>query len=220
MNVNAEGTAIPIRRSDSLSGAVQFRILGPVNSTWNQVVRRHPTWFRHTRWSSENKIILAHLESIIIKDFKCQIYSNNAMNETEGNDELIYVSDETNRYVNKNDDTEFKFITQPTSDIILAQGLNAGVNINAVVDLNNDAPLQSIYNATTNETAKAEEHYVNQYYGEYSTPRLVMEMSVHNGSNISWRNTYTSTPLNKSFYVMTMSDDVRMNTTTIKLKSK
>lgn len=220
MNIDTEGTAIPIRRSDALSGAIQFRILGPVNTTWNQVVRRHPTWFRHTNWSSENKIILAHLESIIIKDFKCQIYSNNALNETEGNDELIYVSDETDRYVNKNDDTEFKFITQPTADVILAQGLNAGVNINAVVDLNNDAPLQTIYNATTFETAKAEEHFVSQYYGEYSIPRLIMEMTVHNSDNISWRNNYRSTPLSKSFYVIAMNDDVRNNTTTIKLKSK
>ena len=223
MNIDTEGTAIPIKKKDALSGAIQFRILGPVNSTWKYVTKRHPTWFKKNRGfnDDEYKTILAHLESIIIKDFKCEIYSNNAHNETQkNNDELIYVSDETDRYVNKNDDTEFKFITQPTSDIILAQGLNAGVNINAVVDLNNDAPLQSIYNATTNETAKAEEHFVNQYYGEYSTPRLVMEMTVHNGNSISWRNTYTSSPLGKTFYVMAMNDDVRMNTTTIKLKSK
>ena len=220
MNIDTEGTAIPIKKSDNLSGALQFRILGPVNSTWNQVVRRHPTWFRHTSWSSENKIILAHLENVILKDFKCQIFSDNAHNETEGNDELIYVSDETDRYINKNDDTEFRFITQPTADVILAQGLEAGVNINAVIDLNNDSPLQTIYNATTFETAKAEEHYVNQYYGEYSVPRLVMEMTVHNSSDISWRNNYRSTPLNKSFYVIATSDDVRNNTTTIKLKQK
>lgn len=220
MNIDAEGTAIPITQEDKLSGAVQFRILGPVNSTWNQVVRRHPTWFRHTSWSTDNKIILAHLENIIIKDFKCQIYSNNALNETDGNDELIYVSDETNSFINKNDDTEFKFITQPTSEIIIAQGLEAGVNLNAVVDLNNDAPLQTIYNATTNETANAEEHYVNQYYSEYSIPRIVMEMTVHNNSNISWRNNYASTPLNRAFYVIGMNDNVRENTTTIKIKSK
>lgn len=220
MNIDAEGTAIPIEQKDRLSGAIQFRILGPVNSTWNQVVRRHPTWFRHTKWSSENKIILAHLENIIIKDFKCQIFSNNAGNETEGNDELIYVSDETDRYINKYDSTEFNFITQPTSDIIVAQGLKAGVNLNAVVDLTNDAPLQSIYNAATKETAKAEEHYVNQYYSEYSVPRLIMEMTVHNSNKISWRNNYDSAPLNKSFYVIGMNDDVRNNTTTIKIKSK
>lgn len=222
MNIDTEGTAIPIKKSDNLSGALQFRILGPVNTTWKHVTKRHPTWFKKNRGFNDDefKVILAHLESIIIKDFKCQIFSDNAGYETEGNDELIYVSDETDRYVNKNDDTEFRFITQPTADVILAQGLESGVNINAVIDLNNDSPLQTIYNATTFETAKAEEHFVNQYYGEYSVPRLVMEMTVHNSSDISWRNNYRSTPLNKSFYVIATSDDVRNNTTTIKLKQK
>ena len=220
MNVDAEGTAIPIRKSDNLSGAIQFRILGPVNTTWNQITRRHPTWFRHTQWSSENKVILAHLENIIIKDFSCKIYSNNSLNETDGNDELIYMSDETTSYINKHDDTEFKFITQPTADQISEQQLNAGANINAVIKMTDNTPLTTIYNALTTETAKAEEHFVNQYYNEYHIPRIELQMTVHNASNINWRNTYASTILGKSFYVVAMNEDVRMNQSTIKLKSK
>ena len=220
MNVDAEGTAIPIKKSDNLSGAVQFRILGPVNTTWNQITRRHPTWFRHTQWSSENKLILAHLENIIIKDFECKIYSDNGLNETQGNDELIYMSDETTQYISKHDDTEFKFITQPTPDIISAQNLNAGANVNAVINLQTNTPLTNLYNTLTTDTAKAEEHFVNQYYTEYHVPRIEMQMTVHNGNTINWRNTYESTPLGKSFYVVAMNEDVRNNASTIKLKSK
>lgn len=220
MNVDAEGTAIPIKKSDNLSGAIQFRILGPVNTTWNDITRRHPTWFRHTAWYENNKIVLAHLESIMIKDLSCKIYSDNALAETFDNDELIYVSNETDRYINKHDDTEFKFITQPTSDDIITKGLKGGANINAVIDMNSGTPIASIYNATTLETAKAEEHYVDQYYNEYSTPKLELQMTVHNGNNISWRNNYQSEPLNKNFYVVAMNEDVRSNTSTIKLKSK
>ena len=220
MNIDAEGTAIPIKKSDNLSGALQFRILGPVNTTWNQITRRHPTWFRHTQWSSDNKIILSHLENIIIKDFSCQIYSDNAKNEAIGNDELIYLSDETNQYINKHDDTEFKFITQPTADVIAAQNLNAGANLNAVINLTNNTPLVSVYNSFTGETAKPEEHYVDQYYTEYHIPRIEMQMTVHNGSNIKWFNRYTSNTLNKTFYVVAMNEDVRNNCSVIKLKSK
>lgn len=220
MNVDAEGTAIPIRKSDNLSGAIQFKILGPVNTTWNQITRRHPTWFRHTQWSSENKLILAHLENIIIKDFSCKIYSNNALNETDGNDELIYMSDETTSYINKHDDTEFKFITQPTADQISEQQLNAGANINAVINMTDNTPLESLYNVLTTETAKAEEHFVNQYYNEYHIPRIEMQMTVHNTNKVNWRNTYTSNALGKSFYMVAMNEDVRNNTSTIKLKSK
>ncbi len=220
MNIEVEGTAIPIKKSDNLSGALQFRILGPINTTWNQITRRHPMWFKHTRWSSENKIILAHLENIIIKDLECKTYSDNARYETEGNDELIYVSDETTQYINKHDDTEFKFITQPSSDVIAAQGLTAGANLNAVINMTNNTPLTELYKVATAEYGKAEEHFVNQYYNEYHIPRIEMQMTVHNGSNINWRNTYVSNTLNKTFYVVAMNEDVRNNTSIIKLKSK
>ncbi len=220
MNIDAEGTAIPIKKSDNLSGAIQFKILGPVNTTWNNITRRHPTWFRHTAWETDNKIVLAHLENIILKDFSCKIYSDNAKNESMDNDELIYMSDETTSYINKHDDTEFRFITQPTPDVITEQQLNGGANINAVINLITNSPLTTLYNSLTSETAKAEEHFVNQYYTEYHIPRIEMQMTVHNTSNINWRNTYMSTSLGKSFYVVAVNEDVRNNTSTIKLKSK
>lgn len=50
MNVDAEGIAIPIKMNDKLRGSVDFQILGPVNTTWNDITRRHPTWFRSTKW--------------------------------------------------------------------------------------------------------------------------------------------------------------------------
>ena len=220
MNIDAEGTAIPIKKSDNLSGAIQFKILGPVNTTWNDITRRHPTWFRHTTWYDNNKIVLAHLESIMIKDLECKIYSDNALAETFENDELIYMSNETDRYINKHDDTEFKFITQPTSEVIIAKGLKGGVNVNAVINMTDGTPITSIYNATTNETAKAEEHFVDQYYTEYCTPKLEMQMTVHNDSDISWRNTYISTPLGRTFYVVASNVDVRNNTCIMKLKEQ
>jgi hypothetical protein len=35
-NVDAEGTAIPIKASDNLSGEITFRIISPVYSGWEQ----------------------------------------------------------------------------------------------------------------------------------------------------------------------------------------
>lgn len=220
MNIDVEGTAIPIKKSDNLSGALQFRILGPVNAIWNDITRRHPTWFRHTQWTSNDRLILAHLESIIIKDLECKIYSDNAKNETMGNDELIYMSDETTQYINKHDDTEFKFITQPSAETIAAQNLSAGANVNAVINMTDNTPLTSLYHVSTRTTALPEEHFVDQYFTEYHIPRIEMQMTVHNGNNISWRNTYVSNSLNKSFYVVALNEDVRNNTSIIKLKSK
>ena len=76
MNLDAKGTAIPIKKSDALSGAVVFRILGPVNLTWNDITRRHSSFWRHTKWYNNTKFVLSHIENIIIKNFECKIYSD------------------------------------------------------------------------------------------------------------------------------------------------
>lgn len=221
MNIDAEGTAIPIKQSDALSGAVIFRILGPVNSLWNQVTKRthrHFLFWNHSHWSSNTHFVLAHTENIIIKDFECKVYSNNGGYEVNQQKDLIYLSDETNRYINKKDNITFKYITQLSGSEAYAKGLSAGVNINAVVNLTTSLPLTSIYNATTAETAKAEEHYVDQYYTAYSTPKIVMDTQLHRASNITPFNIYHSVPLNKNFFVQNMGMDVRLNKTNITLK--
>lgn len=217
MNLDTEGTAIPIKKSDGVSGAVQFRILGPINTTYNEITRRHPTWFRHTRWSTNTKLILAHTQNIILKDFECKVYTDNAGNDVMQAKDLIYMSDETNQFINKNDSTTFNFITQLSGEECLEKGIKAGININAVVDMNTGTPINSIYNATTNETAKAEEHYVDAYYTEYSVPRIIMEATMHT-SDINWRNTYTSNVLYRNFFIQKQSDNLRLAKSEITFK--
>lgn len=218
MNIDAEGTAIPITKADALSGAVIFRILGPVNTLWNDITRRHPSFWRHTSWSSNSHFILSHTENIIIKDFECKIYSNNAGFEVYNQNDLIYMSNETDNYINKKDDITFKYITQLSGAEAFEKGLESGVNLNAVVNMTNSLPLTTIYNATTNETAKAEEHYINQYYNEYSSPKIVMETGFHNSNNVNFLNTYHSNALGKNFHIMQMGMDVRFDNITLQLK--
>lgn len=50
MGLDAEGMSIPVRAEDKLSGEVRFLILGPVNTLWGDVTRRHKTWFRRAKW--------------------------------------------------------------------------------------------------------------------------------------------------------------------------
>lgn len=218
MNLDAEGTAIPITKEDALSGAVIFRILGPVNLTWNSITRRHPTWFRHTKWYNNTKFVLAHLENIIIKDFECKIYSDQAGNDSNEDNDLIYMSNETDKFVNKKDDTEFKFITQLNSAECVQKGIKNSINLNAVINTNTRTPLESIYNATTNETAKPEEHYINQYYLAYSRPKLIMETDLHDTDDISIQNIFHSDVLKRKFFVQSISKDLKEASAHIKLK--
>ena len=217
MNLDTEGTAIPIKKSDHLSGAVQFRILGPINTTYDEITRRHPTWFRHTQWTDTTKYILAHTQNIILKDFEAKIYSDKGGTDYVGDDgDLIYMSDETTKFINKNDGTTFKFITQLSSAEAIAKGVKQGVYINSVINANDNTPQSSIYNATTQETAKAEEHYVDAYYREYSAPKLLMECTLHN--DVNWRNKYTSTILNKTFFIQAINHNLKYNNVTVTLK--
>ena len=218
MNLETEGTAIPITKDDALSGAVVFRILGPINLTWNDITKRHKTWFRHTKWYNNTKFVLSHLENIIIKDFECKVYSDQAGNDSDEDNDLIYMSNETDKFVNKKDDTEFKFITQLSSAECIQKGIKNSINLNAVINTNTRTPLESIYNATTNETAKPEEHYINQYYLAYSKPKLIMETDLHDTDDISIQNIFHSKVLKRNFFVQSINRDLKEASVHIKLK--
>lgn len=218
MNLETEGTAIPITKDDALSGAVVFRILGPINLTWNDITKRHKTWFRHTKWYNNTKFVLSHLENIIIKDFECKVYSDQTGNDSDEDNDLIYMSNETDKFVNKKDDTEFKFITQLSSAECIQKGIKNSINLNAVINTNTRTPLESIYNATTNETAKPEEHYINQYYLAYSKPKLIMETDLHDTDDISIQNIFHSKVLKRNFFVQSINRDLKEASVHIKLK--
>ena len=111
----------------------------------------------------------------------------------------------------------FDVDTQPTAEECIEKKLQSGININAVVDMTNDVPVLNIYNAVTQETAKAEEHWVDAYYREYSVPRIVMEATMHT-SDINWRNTYTSNALHRDFFIQKQSDNLKMATSEITFK--
>lgn len=215
MNVDAEGTAIPINRSDALVGKLTFKILGPVNTTWDNITRRHPTFFRHTKWTTNTKFILANVENIIIKDFEAKIKSNHSDIIGEKKD-IIYCSAETDRFISTKDDIEFKFMTQLTTQEYIENGLEPKVCLNSVIDSSTNMPILSIYNATTDETAKAEEHYINAYYNEYSQPKLILEMDAHN--NINFKDIYISKVLNRSFFTQSINTDLKENKTHLVLK--
>ena len=200
MNIDAEGTAIPIKKNDALSGAVIFRILGPINLTWNDITRRHPSFWHHTKWTTNTKFILSNVENIIIKDFECKIYTDNGgNNQINADNDLIYLSSENEQFINKKDDIDFKFVTQLSSEECFKKGIKNTVNLNSVINNNTNLPLTTLYNSLTAETAKAEEHYINEAYNEYSRPKIMMESTLKNDV-CNWLYIYNSKVLRKNFY--------------------
>lgn len=218
MNLDGEeGTAIPITMEDNISGRVTFRILGPINLLWNDVTRRHPSFWRHTKWYENSRFTLAHTQNIIIKEFECKIVTNAGNLASLQDNDLVYCSAENDNFINKKDDIEFKFITQLTSQEYFNLGVKPTVNMNSIFNTTTKSAQLSLYNARTQETAKAEEHYISQYYNEYSTAKILMETTLKE-NNVGWNNIYHSNPLNKDFYVISVNEDVKNCNKTLTLK--
>lgn len=203
MGIDAEGIAIPITKGDKISGKVRFMILGPVNATWDVITRRHPTFFRHTKWSSSSVPLLAHVSSILIKSFEVKVYSDNGL-ISNGNDDndIIYMSDTKETFVNKKDDLEFKINSALTATECAQLGVSNTVKLSTPLNISTGDGVLEVYDRNGNVKAKPEQIYVDSYYTEYHKPRIVMEQKLRDIDNVvSLFNHYRHEALNKEFFV-------------------
>lgn len=203
MGIDAEGIAIPITKGDKISGQVRFMILGPVNATWDVITRRHPTFFRHMKWSSSSVPLLAHVSSILIKSFEVKIYSDNGL-ISNGNDDndIIYMSDTKETFVNKKDDLEFKINSALTATECAQLGVSNTVKLSTPLNISTGDGVLEVYDRNGNVKAKPEQIYVDSYYTEYHKPRIVMEQKLRDIDNVvSLFNHYYHEALNKEFFV-------------------
>lgn len=203
MGIDAEGIAIPITKGDKISGQVRFMILGPVNATWDVITRRHPTFFRHTKWSSSSVPLLAHVSSILIKSFEVKVYSDNGL-ISNGNDDndIIYMSDTKETFVNKKDDLEFKINSALTATECAQLGVSNTVKLSTPLNISTGDGVLEVYDRNGNVKAKPEQIYVDSYYTEYHRPRIVMEQKLRDIDNVvSLFNHYRHEALNKEFFV-------------------
>jgi hypothetical protein len=203
MGIDAEGIAIPITKGDKISGQVRFMILGPVNATWDVITRRHPTFFRHTKWGSSSVPLLAHVSSILIKSFEVKVYSDNGL-ISNGNDDndIIYMSDTKETFVNKKDDLEFKINSALTATECAQLGVSNTVKLSTPLNISTGDGVLEVYDRNGNVKAKPEQIYVDSYYTEYHRPRIVMEQKLRDIDNVvSLFNHYRHEALGKEFFV-------------------
>lgn len=203
MGIDAEGIAIPITKGDKISGQVRFMILGPVNATWDVIARRHPTFFRHTKWSSTSVPLLAHVSSILIKSFEVKVYSDNGL-ISNGNDDndIIYMSDTKETFVNKKDDLEFKINSALTATECAQLGVSNTMKLSTPLNISTGDGVLEVYDRNGNVKAKPEQIFVDSYYTEYHKPRIVMEQKLRDIDNVvSLFNHYRHEALGKEFFV-------------------
>lgn len=206
LGIDAEGIAVPIKKSDKVSGQVQFMILGPVNAVWDEITRRHPTFFRHTKWYSKSIPLLAHVSNILIKSFEVKVYSDNGLLNNTGDNDIVYMSDTHEEFTNKKDDLEFKINSALTAAECQELGVTNTVKLSTPVNVSTGDAILSIYDYNRNVQAKSEQIYVDSYYAEYHLPRILMEQKfIEINGIIGLFNHYTHPALNKTFYVQGIS---------------
>lgn len=219
LGITADGTAIPIRMSDHVSGQVKFYILGPVNAEWNQITRRHPSFWRHTKWYSDSVLLLSKTNSIIMKDFKVEVVSDNGkMGAVTDENDIVYMSDTKESFVNKKDDLEFKITTALTSEECKQIGVNNAVKLSSPENMITKNALLSIYDWNTQEAAKPEQIYVDAYWKEWHEPRVVMEQNFMDDGHVSPFYLYNVPAMQKNFYVQGISRDLTAGTVNVTIK--
>lgn len=207
LGIDAEGIAIPIKKSDKVSGRVRFMILGPVNAVWDVVTRRHKTWFRHTKWNSTTIPLLAHVSSIMVEQFEVKIYSDNGLVNNTGDNDLVYMSDTKESFVNVKDDLEMKINSALTSAECQTLDVTDSVKMSTPVNTLTGEGLLAIYDHNRGESAKAEQLYVDSYYKEWHAPRVVMtqKLTDTDGGIVSLFAHYRHPMMEKAFFVQGIS---------------
>lgn len=220
LGIDAEGIAIPIRKSDRVSGRVRFLILGPVNTLWDEVTRRHRTWFRHTKWSSTAVPLLAHVSSILVERFEMKVHSDNGLVNNTGDSDLVYMSDTRESFVHVKDDLEMKIHSALTAAECQALGVTAGVTMSTPVNTLTGEALLTIHDHARQETAKPEQLYVNSYYREWHAPRVLMTQKLvdTDGGIVSLFAHYRHPAMNKTFFVQGISRNLEEGYSEMTLK--
>ena len=188
MNLGSnKGFAIPIKKSDNLKGNIVFKILGPFQLQWNDITKRHKTMFRHTKYTDHYKYILANCSSIVIKDFNCKLISDNSGLEVNNEKDLIYVSTEDKKFTNSYE-TDFDITSGLSSQECYEKQINNKVYMNYPVTTKGEVVTKIVnknYQVSENQEGnpvflqdKPEKFYIDQYFREYSKPRIIFQVPV------------------------------------------
>lgn len=219
MGLDKTGMAIPLPYDDNLSGELKFSIVGPVNLSWDNGIRRHPTWFRHTQVTSNVISVMPHVDKIWLKQFNVDLVSDRGKNVEFEDADIVYRSDEQRTYINKKDDIEFSFTTALTAEEASDMHVNITQNRSDVTDTTG-ALITELTNVNTSETDKPEKIYVDAYYKEYCEPRTILTTTLNDTSDVKPFNKYNISFMNKVYYFVAEEKNVRQAKTKVTLKER
>lgn len=207
MGIDADGIAIPVRRSDRVSGQVRFIILGVCYTLWDDVTRRHPTFFRHTSWRSTSVPLMAHVSSIIMKDFSVKAYTDNGLQDHGGeSSDIVYMSSSDAAYRNRKDDVEMRINSALTTEECNQLKVKNRINLSTPISADTGTGVLSIFNRWKDEQVKPEQDYIDSFYTEWHLPRVTLTQKLQDKPGfVSLLHLYRSPAMGLTFHVVGIS---------------
>ena len=129
--------------------------------------------------------LLAHVSTIFLKSFEVKIYSDNGLINNAGDNDVVYMSDTHENFVNRKDDIEFEISSALTREECRQLGVSDSVKLSTPLDLSSGLGLLTIYDHNKHEQAKPEQLYVDSYYTEYHKPRILMTQKLDDRAGIA-----------------------------------
>ena len=188
---------------------------------WGDITRRHPTFFRHTKWTEHAVPLLAHVSSIQIKQFEVKLHSDNGLIEHLGDEhDIIYMSDAKTSFCNKKDDLEFKITSALTYDESVQLGIVNTPCLSTPVNMASGDGVLQVCNTLTGQQAKAEQLYVDAYYREYHEPRVVLKQTFADRTNgiVDLFTHYRQAFMDKTFFVQAINRNLTEGSAELTLK--
>lgn len=228
LGLDVKGMAIPVRHSDHLRGRVHFEILGPVfNAQFDKITRRHRTFFRKEKWTATTVPILSRVSSIMVRDLKIELHSDNGMAGADTDSEHSFMSDTDEDFVNKKDDLEMRIHSALTTSECEELGCANTVAPSVAVDLTTGDAVLRIFDwlksepdATPPVAVKAERDYLDSYYQEYHVPRIELSFDL-DGLLPSPFARFTHPALDgRTFSVIAVGYDFQSATSQIRMKEE
>ena len=201
MNIKANGIAIPIPYSSQLNGRVEFKILGPYNSTFRLQGAQYNIYWQFAsilNWELQpnERSILALTENIQLTDLSLNLYSGN-QNSGYGSDDndLVYISNISQNYI-EDKEQDLKFCTTLTNQQAQDKQIDYKPNNSSIMTTSGD-PWYGMnqyegYNANNDDEKKVklEEARVYEQYNMWNRPRHIVETTL---KLVSPQNAYLKT---------------------------
>lgn len=185
MNIDANGTAIPIPYDAGLSGDVEFEILGPYNNYWAVNGPVHLPWIYYSIYGistiSYRLPILAYVENIQITDLTMKLYSDNAgKNKGKNDKDLVYYSfDPFTKYTDE-EEISCSICSSLTTEEANDMEIDYSINNSSILYRNEQTGQMEPWTGFTydGENIKLEELRIIEQYNIWKRPRKIIETTI------------------------------------------